>query len=167
MISLDRIRNLPGDKFSQLVRAGMRDPAVKAVVAEALAEQLLTDIAPAPEVVRGRYSEPAPKKSRKAKRKAPAKKAAPAAANGAADGGEQKIDESVEKVREFIHAASGGMSSTVIVKGTRLPKAKVQRALRVLKDAGVVHMAGERRFARWAKDRDLAITASVAARGGS
>lgn len=164
MISLDRIRNLPGDKFAALVRAGLRDPAVKSIVGEALADGLL-DNGAAPKPASTAPSVPDAKRgSRKAKEHGAAKKKAPKATNGSAS---EKTDESTEKVKEFVLAATDGVSSSVIIKSTRLPKAKVQRALRVLKEAGVLFMGGERRFARWAKTQDMALTASIGARGGS
>jgi DNA-binding transcriptional regulator GbsR (MarR family) len=60
--------------------------------------------------------------------------------------------------------SSKGLSASEIVARTKLPKPRVQQAVRELKAAKRIFQGGDRRFARYAGDARTAKQASVDAR---
>jgi hypothetical protein len=62
---------------------------------------------------------------------------------------------------------SHGMSAGEIAAATAISKTRLSGLVKELKDAGRIHMAGERRFARYAGDENTAQAANMAARGNT
>lgn len=60
---------------------------------------------------------------------------------------------------------SKGLSVSEVASRTKQPKSRVAAAIRELKSAGRIQQGGEKRFARYARDKKTALAASNAARG--
>jgi hypothetical protein len=71
----------------------------------------------------------------------------------------------LSKVEKTI-VGSKGLSVSQVAKATSLPKLRVASVIRELKGSKRIFQAGERRFARYGKTKQIAQKASSAARGG-
>ena len=60
--------------------------------------------------------------------------------------------------------SSPGLSAGEIARETKLSQSRVQSALRELKKAGRIHQGGDKRWARYAVDKETALQASEHAR---
>ncbi|MCA9617393.1 MAG: hypothetical protein KC731_00130 [Myxococcales bacterium] len=73
------------------------------------------------------------------------------------------------KLKEAVLQAvtnSDGMALSDVAEAVGASKARVQPLLRALKDEGAIHLAGDRRFARYGRTRAIAKAASKGARKG-
>lgn len=69
-------------------------------------------------------------------------------------------------VEEMVRS-SGGLASSDVAVAFGLTRDRARRALLELVDAGRIHRAGDRRFARYARDAATALRSSVDARGSA
>jgi hypothetical protein len=100
----------------------------------------------------------------KAKAKAPAKAAAPKKRGGRAPRADKA--QLLEVVERTVRS-SKGMSASQIADKTKLPQSRVAAAVRELKASKRIFQGGDRRFARYAGDRDTANKASLHARANA
>ncbi len=70
-----------------------------------------------------------------------------------------------QSVLAFVHD-SNGVAVSDVAAGVGEPKSRVAPVLRKLRDAGTIHQAGDRRFARYGKTKTIAEAASKRARKG-
>ena len=137
------------DPFSleivRLVR-NMSDEALLALVRNQLASPQAHAVAAVPSKLQTTSAKPAQKRSKATRgRRTSSKKQA-----------------SLTVVERAVKA-SGGMSASQIAAKTGIPQARVGGLCRELKEAGRIHMAGSRRFARYAGAARTAQKASVSA----
>lgn len=74
------------------------------------------------------------------------------------------------KLKEAVLQAvtnSDGMALSDVAEAVGASKTRVQPLLRALKDEGAIHLAGDRRFARYGRTKAIAEAASKVRRGGS
>lgn len=70
-----------------------------------------------------------------------------------------------QAVLAFVHD-SDGVAVSEVAAAVGAPKTRVAPVLRTLRDAGTIHQAGDRRFARYGKTKAIAKAASNRARKG-
>ena len=161
------VRSMPDEAILELVRNQLGAigvspaPAKRAPAAKAAS-------APAKAAPKKRRAKRAPKKS-VVKAAAPAKAATGGTVVKKRRGGRRaspdkaKLLDTVEKTVR----SSKGLSASQIAAKTKLPQSRVAAAVRELKAAKRIFQGGDRRFARYAGDRDTANKASLHARNNA